>query len=652
MTKLRILQFLMLAIALTLAVAAASYAQTPTSIPRQRFLRQSKLSPELQSGLSAALGQDASAYHARRVGDGFDAANPRQTLAVHFNSEDVEVRSGTDRWLMAVRGCGYGESIQKVAAAVPESNGNRVEYRRGGLTEWYVNGPFGLEQGFTIRKPLREVEGVLTVAVALSGDLRAVADQNGHSLSLTGSDGKPVLRYAGLSAHDASGKTLRSWLELAGGDLLLRTDIKNARYPVVIDPWVQLAELTASAGADGDQLGIAVSISGNTIVAGAENATVNGNAGQGAAYVFVKPASGWANMTQTAELTALGGNAGDGFGGAGYIEGNTIVVGACPQSGVCNGPGKVYVFVKPTTGWTTTSKFKAELTASDGMPNDGFSNELALSGDGSTVVVGAAGATINGNAGQGAAYVFVKPAAGWKTATQTAKLTEAHGAAGDFAGEVSVSSDGSTVLVGAPGAAVGTHVAQGVAYLFLRPLSGWKTTSTFKAELSAKGGAAYDDFGFCQAGSNCLSGDGTTILAGAPQENFSTGKSTGPGKGYVFVKPASGWATTSVFNAKLTASGGQTGDALGWSAAITSNLAVLGAVVGNGGTGGAYVFHKPTTGWTTTSKFAAKLIASDADIGDAFAFSVSLSGSTIAVGALNHPAGSTNGPGAAYVFGP
>jgi len=79
------------------------------------------------------------------------------------------------------------------------------------------------------------------------------------------------------------------------------------------------------------------------------------------------------------------------------------------------------MFCKPKGGWTTTSKFKAELTASDGSANDGFSNELGLSADGKTIVVGAAGATIKGNTGQGAAYVFVKPAAGWKTATQTAK---------------------------------------------------------------------------------------------------------------------------------------------------------------------------------------------------------------------------------------
>ncbi len=641
---------------IVLAVAVLTAANTQTRVPvRRDALRQPNVPTELQSSLSAALGQDAFSYHVQPVGDGFDAPNLRQKLDIHFNSEGVGVRSGASRWLMTVRGYGYGEAIRRVGAVVPVANRNRIDYRRGIFTEWYINGPVGLEQGFTINEPPNKVKvkgGFLTIALALSGDLHAAMDQNGEGLSLTAANGKPVLRYTGLKAFDVSGKALRTWLELNDGELLLRTDDAGARYPVVIDPWVQLAELTASDGVDGDQLGIAVSISGNTVVAGAQSAAVNGNDGQGAAYVFVKPASGWGNVTQTAKLTASNGAAGDGFGGAVYIVGNTIVVGSCPQSGVCNGPGKVYVFLKPESGWKTTSKFKAELTASDGMANDGFSNELALSADGNTVAVGAAGATIDGNVGQGAAYVFVKPASGWKTATETAKLYEAHGAADDFAGEVSVSGDGSTLFVGAPGATVGSNAGQGVAYLFLRPAAGWKTTSKFAAKLSAKNGAAYDDFGFCQAGSACISSDGTTVLATALQENFSTGTFTGPGKAYVFVKPAGGWKTTSKFNAELTASDGQMGDAFGWSAAITGNTAVVGAVIGNGGTGAAYVFNKPKAGWKTTSKFAAKLTPSDGDIGDAFAFSVSISGSTVAVGSINHPAGSTNGPGAAYVFGP
>ena len=279
------------------------------------------------------------------------------------------------------------------------------------------------------------------------------------------------------------------------------------------------------------------------------------------------------------------------------------------------------------------------------MAGDGFSNELGLSADGSTIAVGAALATINGNSSQGAAYVFVKPRTGWKTATQTAKLYESNGAAYDDAGFVSISGDGSTVFVGAIQYNFGTNqgVGPGKAYIFARPAGGWKTTSKFKAVLSASDGVTGDAFGFCQAGSACISNDGNTVLGTAPLANSSQGKV------YIFVKPTGGWKATSRFNAKLTASDGQAGDRLGWSAAVTSKLAVAGAIGVNGFTGGAYVFNKPRAGWKTTSKFAAKLIPSDGDMGDVFAFSLSLSGGAIAAGSINHPNGS--GPGAAYVFG-
>jgi len=413
-----------------------------------------------------------------------------------------------------------------------------------------------------------------------------------------------------------------------------------ARSAISSDAWGQLAELTASNGLDGDYFGISVAIDGSTLVVGSMSATVGSNAGQGAAYVFVKGAGGWSDMTETAELTASDGQAGDGFGGSVGIAGDTIVVGACPQSGMCNGPGKVYIFQKPHSGWKTTSKFKAKLSASDGMAGDGFSNEMSISGDGSTVVAGSALATVKGQAAAGAVYVFVKPAKGWKSARETAKLTESGAKANDDFGCVSISSDGATIFVGAVQYDLvnGAGTGPGKAYIFVRPAHGWKSTSKAQAKLTEKGGAVGDLFGFCQAGSSCLSSDGSTVLAAAPYANGFAGK------GYVFVKPAGGWASTKEYDAKLTPSDGRT-IASGWSVAITDDTAVLGAVAGNNG-GAAYVVTKPKSGWKTTSKFKAELIPGDGGQGDDFAFAVGISGNTIAVGAPQE-----NGQGAAYIFG-
>ena len=208
---------------------------------------------------------------------------------------------------------------------------------------------------------------------------------------------------------------------MRGDQLLLRVRDTAARYPVVIDPWVQLAELTASDGASGDAFGSSVAISGNTVVVGAPNS----NKRRGAAYVFVRPATGWANMTEMAKLPAWHG-ADAKFGSSVAISGNTIAVGA-PSQPVFAGfkpndfQGTAYVFVKPVSGWADMTP-TAKMTASDGAPGDFMGSCIAISGD--TVVVGA---NQIDSLGVGAAYVFVKPVGGWRDMTETAELTASDG---------------------------------------------------------------------------------------------------------------------------------------------------------------------------------------------------------------------------------
>ena len=83
-----------------------------------------------------------------------------------------------------------------------------------------------------------------------------------------------------------------------------------------------------------------------------------------------------------------------------------------------------------------------ELSASDGMPVDLFGLTVALSGDGHTALVGAPGRTV------GAAYIFVEQGGKW---TQQQEIDSPAGSAQDSYGlSVAMSGDGSTALVGAP----------------------------------------------------------------------------------------------------------------------------------------------------------------------------------------------------------
>jgi uncharacterized protein (DUF2345 family) len=231
--------------------------------------------------------------------------------------------------------------------------------------------------------------------------------------------------------------------------------------------WVnatETAELSATDPSGGDHLGFAVGISSDTIVAGAPFHRVGNNALQGAVYVFAKPSSGWVSTTQTAELTASDGSANDELGYAVAIDGNTVVAGAPSRS---SSRGTVYVFVEPTSGWANGSQ-TAELTASNAAPGGVLGWAVAVSGD--TFV--AAGVQRTGSS-EDMVYVFVKPSAGWVSGTQTALLTRSSDRyAQDNLGE-GVAVSGDTVVAGAPGHQVGTNVTQGALYVWLKPTSGW-----------------------------------------------------------------------------------------------------------------------------------------------------------------------------------
>src|SRR5262249_18858786 len=209
-----------------------------------------------------------------------------------------------------------------------------------------------------------------------------------------------------------------------------------------------IAELTSSDGVSGDEFGFAVAVNGNTVVIGASQF----NSTQvGAAYVFVKGTNGWSDMNQTANLTGWDGGAGAQFGSSvAFVGANTIVVGAPHASvGAHQLQGKAYVFVQPAGGWTNTTE-TAILTSKDGVAGDLFGYSVA--GEGNIVAIGAPQASAQSRF-QGAAYVFVKPSGGWQTTSSVrAELTAPNGQFDEGFG-VSVSLNGNTLAVGTPQAA-------------------------------------------------------------------------------------------------------------------------------------------------------------------------------------------------------
>ena len=111
--------------------------------------------------------------------------------------------------------------------------------------------------------------------------------------------------------------------------------------------------------------------------------------------------------------------------------------------------GAVYVFTKPAAGWTSSTE-SAKLTATDGAAGDEFGISVAIDGD--TVVTGAyrddsMATDSDDGLDSGSVYVFDRDPESGKW-SQTAKLTASNGDGGDRFGN-SVAVDGDTAVVGA-----------------------------------------------------------------------------------------------------------------------------------------------------------------------------------------------------------
>ena len=316
--------------------------------------------------------------------------------------------------------------------------------------------------------------------------------------------------------------------------------------------------------------------------------------------------------------------AGDSFGYAVAVDGDTALVGAEAKTvaGRVNA-GAVFVYTRTGTTWSQ----QTELTAADGAATDYFGGSVALAGD--TAVVGAYGKSVGGHADAGVAYVYTRSGGTW---SQQTKLSDPDAAAGDYFG-ISVALAGDTALVGAYGAAFDGHAGAGAAYVYTRSGTTWPQ----QAKLSDPDAATNDHFG------SSLALSGGTALVGA--EGKAVDGQTGAGAAYIYTGTGANWSQ----QAELSDPDAAESDAFGSSVALAGDKAVVGArwktVGGYPGAGAAYIYTRTGATWPQQ----AELSDPDAATNDRFGWSVALSGDTALVGAAYKTVGDQSGAGAAYV---
>ncbi len=378
------------------------------------------------------------------------------------------------------------------ATGVNGNGSNNSAHDAGAVYVFAWNGTTWAQQAY-LKPSHSDPTDLFGTSVTLSGDTLAVGAP-GEGSAATGVNGN-------ASSNGASGS--------------------GAVYVFVRNgaTWTQQAYLKASNTGGGDAFGHSVSLDGDTLVVGAaaeDSAAsgVNGNPNNdsaedsGAVYVFARNGTMW---TQQAYLKASNADAGDYFGVAVSLSGETAVVGAVAEDSTATGvngnennesaenSGAAYVFVRNGTTWSQQSYLKASNTG----PSDHFGASVSIASH--TILVGApfedsSAVGVNGDQennsanGAGAAYVFTWNGSKWN---QQAYLKESNTDAGDAFG-TSVSVQGDTAVVGAPfedGGSTGIDgpendngaYAAGAAYVFSRAGTTWSQRAYVKGSNTGAG---------------------------------------------------------------------------------------------------------------------------------------------------------------------
>jgi len=435
---------------------------------------------------------------------------------------------------------------------------------------------------------------------------RQSGDQLGFSVAISGNE-----VIAGAPRHSAGG--------LSSGAAYIFEQRENAT-------WAEVTKLSDGETASEDQFGISVAISGNLAISGAQqDDDIAPNAG--AAYIFERSSTLW---LQRAKLIANDAKAGDLFGNAVAISGETALIGAAGVDDAGPDAGAAYIFIPSGGEWVQ----QAKLIGADIGIFDRFGTTVALHEN--TAVIGAPGKD-EGGTDSGAVYVFVRNGLVW---TQQAKLTHLDTVPGDQFG-FSVAINGDTLLVGA-------HLSDtagpdsGAAYLFTRNGITW----TQQLKLIPNDIGVGDQFGY----SVDLTQD--AAIVGAPKEDR---REEDIGAAYVFVKTQTAW----VQQAKLMADDGEAGDEFGAAVAIHEERALVGAwrddhpnedpqnLNTEVDKGSAYAFLRDGLSWIQKRR----IIASGTNRSDLFGASVALKGAFAIVGAAGNDNAGDNS-GSAFIYNP
>ena len=206
--------------------------------------------------------------------------------------------------------------------------------------------------------------------------------------------------------------------------------------------WLQEAILLPSEGAAGDEFGLDIALSGDTILVGAHGDDERAQEA-GAVYVYRRRGDVW---VEEAILRPPEGAAFDQFGWSVALDGDQAIVGAPFQDGTLSDSGIAYIFERTGTEWSEAIPLKA----SDAFQGAWFGRAVAIAGDYALIGAPRYDRIILDNIPNeiynfGVSYIFQRSAEGW---VQIARILADDPADGDDFGWT-VAMTPSVALVGA-----------------------------------------------------------------------------------------------------------------------------------------------------------------------------------------------------------
>lgn len=504
----------------------------------------------------------------------WQAPNRAHGFRTYFTDQGIRVVPRAEErpsweWSLSLSGLRRGREKVTAETAFLHPRENRVEYRRGDLTEWYVNSPEGLEQGFTLEvRPGGNSPALLGVDLILSGGLIPRFAADGQSADFVTSGGERVLHYASLRVTDATDREVPSLMqgfrEGATGGIRLLIDDREALYPLTIDPLLTDPSWTREGNQVSAIFGFAVATAGDVngdgysdVIIGASGFD-NGQSDEGRIFVYHGSASG---LHASPDWTAESNNPGAHFGRSLHTAGDVnndgysdVIIGAPYWDNPTAGEGGAWVYLGSKSGLDQVgarpsgTPANADWSAESNQGDAYFGNSVSpagdVNGDGyGDVIVGALGYS-NPQTKEGRVFVYygdsygLPAAASWTAESDyvNAEIGRSVGMAGD------VNGDGyGDIIVGA-WKYENMTASEGAAFVFHGSASGLNNGSRpvgypSNADWSAEGNAPGTYMGSAVFTAGDVNGDGyADVIVGA--QYYDNGQAD---EGGAFVFHGSKW---------------------------------------------------------------------------------------------------------------